>query len=447
MLQRTNRSKPIGAMRHLINIKHRTLLWGFCLGLLGLTTTAGGQPLSELQWQAVRNRPLIQKYRLSLESAQREIAYKRGQFWPILDLGYRANALNEATPFEPKKNSHWGGTISYNLFNGFRDHYNLAAAKHAEKIKAYALAGIAQDLQLSIAIVYLDLFEKKTFLKIVEDQLALIEKRRTDTQSRFEVGLVSKNEVLRLTVEKNEILQKQRQAEANVEKSRNQLAFATNTSIQMNNLLFKEFELLPNIDSFEILKENMLQNRSELKALKATVALLTEDAQAARSGLWPSADIAASYNRFGDDFYPNKYDEYRDENRIQLNLNINLFDGFQKYERIKQKELAVEQARLDLTELENQLITELNNRIIDLNVAKENLTVAQSAIAQAEENVRITEEASKAGVETATDMLNAILNLSTARFNRTSARNNVFRNHFFLQRTIDGFTAEVIEQQ
>lgn len=425
----------------------RLIFCGFLIGLFSMLPAAEGQTLIELQEKAIRNRALIQRYRLALENAQHETRYRKGRFWPSLDVGYRANMLDEATPFESKENSRLGGAISYNLFNGFRDRYDLAAAKQAEKISGYELTGIAQDLQLNIALLYLNHFEKKTFFKIVEDQLALIEKRRADTQSRFDVGLVSKNEVLRLTVEQNEAVQRQHQAKADVEKSRNQLAFATGTDSHSLKFLFNEFDILPEVATIEELETKMLKNRSELNALTTTVALLVENAQAARSGLWPTADIAAGYTRFGDDFLLEKDDQYQDETRIQLNLNVNLFDGFRKYERIKQARLAVAQARLDFTELKNRLLTELKNRYIDLTVARENLAVAQSAIAEAEENVRITEEASKAGVETATDMLNAILNLSTARFNLTASRNSVFRNYYFLQRTIDGFTAEFIEQQ
>lgn len=424
------------------------MMWGsFSIGLLGFAPLVMGQSLSDLQHQAVQNRALIQKQRLALESARREESYQKGNFWPSVDVGYRANALDEATPIESKENSRLGGAISYNLFNGFRDRHDLAAAEYATEAQAYLLESVAQDLQRDIALTYLDLYEKEAFLQIAEDQLALLEKRLADTQGRYEVGLVSKNEVLRITVEKNEALQQQRQALAEVEKSRNRLAFATGAAIELAQLAFSEFESLPQIEPYDTLKTTMLAQRSEINTQKKRLALLEEKAQAIRFALWPTVDIAAGYNRFGNDFLLEKDDEYEDETRIQLNLNMNLFDGFQKYERIKQANLAVEQAQLDLTELENQLSTDLQNRLLDLKVAHENLTVAQSAISEAEENERITEEAFKAGVETATNMLDAILNLSTARFNETTARNNVFRSHFLLQRTINGFPAQPLKEK
>lgn len=424
------------------------MLWGgLLIGLLGLVQPAMGQSLEALQHQSVQNRALIQKYRLALESAQREEAVQKGNFWPTVNIGYRANRLDEATPIESRETSRLGGGISYNLFNGFRDQHNLAAAGHSTEVQAYLLESVAQDLQRDIALTYLDLYEKKAFLQIAEDQLALIEKRLADTQSRFEVGLVSKNEVLRITVEKNETLQQQRRALADVEKSLNRLVFATGAAIELPQLKFFEFASLPQVTPFGTLKTAMLAQRSEIKTLKKRLALLEEKAQAARFALWPTADIVAGYNRFGDDFFLDKDDEFKDEARIQLNLNMNLFDGFKKYERIKQANLTVEQTKLDLTELENLLITNLKNRFLDLQVAHENLTVAHSAISEAEENERITEEAFKAGVETATNMLDAILNLTTARFNETRARNSLFRNHFLLQRSIDGFPAKPFEEK
>jgi len=423
------------------------LFYGLLISWFCWAAPVMGQSLSELHHQAVQNRALIQKYRLALESARREEAYQKGKFWPSVDIGYRANSLDEATRFETRENSRLGGSISYNLFNGFRDRHDLAAAQFDAEVQAYLLESVAQDLQRDIALTYLDLYEKKAFLQITEDQLALLEQRLADTQSRFEVGLIPKNEVLRITVEKNEALQEQRQARADVEKSANQLAFATGTTIDPARLTFTEFGVLPQKESLEALKKTMLARRSEINTRKKRVALLEETARSERYALWPTADISAGYNRFGDDFFLEKDDEYEDETRIQLNLNMNLFDGFQKYERIKQAKLDVEQARLDVAELENRLTTDLQNRLLDLNVAHENLTVAQSAISEAEENVRITEEAFSAGVETATNMLDAILNLSTARFNETTARNNVFRSHFLLQRAVNGFPARPIDGQ
>ncbi len=440
---------PAPADLSTVSYRKQILHFVFCgllVSLLFVTSPVMGQSLSDLQHEAVQNRALIQKYRLALESAQREEAYQKGNFWPAVNLGYRANSLDEATPIESRESSRLGGAISYNLFNGFRDQHTLAAAKHATAVQSYLLDSVAQDLQLDIALNYLNLYEKKAFVRIVDDQLALIEKRLADTESRFEVGLVSKNEVLRITVEKNEVLQQQRQAAANVQKSRNQLAFATGSPIKIDPLPFTEFSTLPSISAFDAFKTTMLENRSEINAQKKKLALLEEKAKAVRFALWPTADISAGYNRFGDDFFLDKEDPYKDETRVQLNLNMNLFDGFQKYERIKQARLVVDQAKLDLTEIENQLLTELENRFLDLGVAHENLTVAQSAISEAEENVRITEEAFNAGVETATNMLDAILNLSTARFNETTARNSVFRNQFLLQRTIDGFPAQPIKE-
>lgn len=424
----------------------RFVFCGLLASLLFVVAPAFGQSLANLQHEAVQNRALIQKYRLALESARREEAYQKGNFWPTVDIGYRANALDEATPIESKENSRLGGAISYNLFNGFRDQHNLAAAQYATQTEAYLLESVAQDLQRDIALTYLDLYQKKAFLLIADDQLALIKKRLTDTQSRFEVGLVPKNEVLRIIVEKNEALQQQHRAIAGVEKSRNRLAFATDAAIELAQLTFSEFASLPQMEPFDALKTAMLSQRSEINALKKRLALLEEKAQATRFALWPTADITAGYNRFGNDFFLENDDEYKDETRVQLNLNMNLFDGFKKYERIKQANLAVEQTRLDLTELENLLTTDLQNRLLDLQVARENLTVAHSAISEAEENERITEDAFNAGVETATNMLDAILNLSRARFNETIARNGVFRNHFLLQRTTNGFPALPIEE-
>lgn len=69
----------------------------------------------------------------------------------------------------------------------------------------------------------------------------------------------------------------------------------------------------------------------------------------------------------------------------------------------------------------------------------ENVTVAQSSIEQAKENLRITRMSYKEGLEKESDLLDAITNLSRAKYNYVAAKGEVFANYFKITRAVEGF--------
>jgi outer membrane protein TolC len=65
--------------------------------------------------------------------------------------------------------------------------------------------------------------------------------------------------------------------------------------------------------------------------------------------------------------------------------------------------------------------------------------VARTGITQAEESLRVVELAFEEGVETATEVLDAIYFLSRARTNFITAKRTVFLNYYQIMRTIEDF--------
>jgi len=118
-------------------------------------------------------------------------------------------------------------------------------------------------------------------------------------------------------------------------------------------------------------------------------------------------------------------------------VTMNLFDGFAKYAGISKARLAAQEVRYQINELKLSLSTELHNTYLDFQVSVENLDVARVAISQAEENLRITDAGFAEGVETATDVLDAVLFLSRARQNLVNARSRVFLDWFRLLRMVE----------
>ena len=110
-----------------------------------------------------------------------------------------------------------------------------------------------------------------------------------------------------------------------------------------------------------------------------------------------------------------------------------------KYSRTAQAREQSRKIGYDLRELENNLKALLKNTILDLNVAFDNLEVAESGRAEAQENLRVTDLSFSQGLSTSTEVLDAIFNLSRARFNKINAYTQVFENDFRMKRLVETF--------
>ncbi len=394
--------------------------------------------LTELQQQALQNRKVIKKYQATLDISDMDESLAKSSLYPSLDVSYSANALDESNAVENRENSVAIGSITWNLFSGFQDRYNIQSAQLSKKAAELKLHGIKQDIQLNVALRYLTTYTRKANLKVAQDSYTTLGKIYRDAENRFNVGLIKKNELLRFKVDLDNAVITQKKAQAELDKSVRMLQREIDGKVNSTLLAYNEFAQLPSLGENSAYEAEMLKNRSELRALQELAQAAKAQAKAAYGSMLPRLDLASSYRKYNDDFEPggNAADE---EIRTQLTLSMNLFDGFGKYRRVGKAKRLEDSLRYDLAEMECDLKTQLQNLFLDYAVSSENVGVAQSSIEQAQENVRITRMSYQEGLEKESDLLDAITNLSRARYNYVTAKSEVFANYFKITRAIEGF--------
>lgn len=413
-----------------------------CLLLMVFSTEAISKSLAEFQQQAVANRELVAAARTRLEQSSLDVKIGKSPFLPSLDLGYKANRLDESSTFENESNSELRGTLSLNLFSGFKDRYQLASARQIQLAREYELQTVIEDLKLAVAVRYMAIYTNRQTLVVAEDQLSLLKKRYEDAVYRNSVGLIKRNDVLKFKVEMDDAFLVREKARAEVAKSINLLQYEIDAKVAAVSLDFAEFEEIPRLQAPAHYHDLMARHRSEIKALEMVLAARQETAKAQWAPYYPSLNLSAGYRHYGDDYIWGMHtDEGEEEARLQARVDLNLFDGFRKGHTVKRYELNVRRARLDLAELKQLLTTTLDNSLLDYEVSLKNLSVARTGITQAEESLRVVELSFEEGVETATEVLDAIYLLSRARTNYIAAKSTVFLNYYKILRTIEAFPA------
>ncbi|TKB25552.1 TolC family protein [Desulfopila sp. IMCC35006] len=396
--------------------------------------------LAGMQKLALNNRQVISQYMTSLQQSEKDITLAQGGYYPSVNIGYTANSLNEATPLgEARENSVVAGSISWNIFSGFRDKYNVQSAEKQRQVAEYQLEGIRQDVQLNVALAYLTVSERWANRQVAETAFQTLEKVYRDGESRFQVGLIGRNDLLKFRVDYDNADITLKAADAGLKKSVNGLARQVGSEIKLADLDFADFKNLPSSVNKDEYLHKMLVARSEIKALESVIDANRARSTAAKSGYYPKLDVVGSYSNYSDNYINSSGSSKDEEYRAQLVLSMNLFQGFTTEASVARAKLATRSAQYELDELKNGLVTELNNLYIDFEVSLENVGVARRSIEQAEENLRITQLKYNEGLERESDLLAAITNLSRAKYNHVAALQTAFLNNFKLIRMVDGF--------
>lgn len=400
-----------------------------------------GANLVELQQQALENRPAVEGARLNLERRRQNEEIARSAYYPSVDLSFSHTRLDEDSAYEDSSNSTAAAAVTWNLFAGFRDKYILQAAGQLRNAESARLQGVRQDIQLRVAQRYLSIFDRQASLQVAQDSYTTLLKTYQDAENRFAVGLLKKNDLLKFKVDLDNAVITRQKAAAELSKAVHLLQREVGADVELGQLSFDEFQQLPKLAAREDYEEKMLQIRSEIKALEELGQAAAASELAEKASYYPRVDLSSSYRRYDDG--PADDDEFR----TQLVVSINLFDGFSKQNRLSRAKLESLAVGHELEELKSDLKTALENLFLMYQVATDNVEVTGNSIKQAEENVRVTKLSYQEGIATESDLLDAIANLSRARYSYVAAKRDVFANYFDIIRAVEGFTAYSVKQE
>jgi outer membrane protein len=411
----------------------------FLLAILLLPQVVSAISLEEMQQAALEDRALVKRSLTEIEKSVENIRIARSGYYPELDVGYRAYALDEATTSENTENSIITGEVSWNIFSGFKDKYSIKSAETLQGVENLKLKTVEQNIQLEVALKYLAVFNQQARLKVAQDRNETLRGLYLDSKNRFEVGLIDQNSVLKFKVDYNNADLTVKSEQANLEKAVFELSRQVGREIGFDQLDFAEFQTPPKLDYQGDLEQTMLSRRSELKVLEGLAEAAEYQVSVQYGDYYPEFDLVGRYAR-ADDSLLNSQGEFNDEElRAEFIMSYNLFRGFSDEAEIARAKADVRSLRYDLNELQNDLTTELNKLIVDYEIALDNVDVAREDIAAAEENVRITELKYKEGLQRELDLIDAVSNLTRAQSNFVAVVRSTFENYFRIIRMIEDF--------
>ena len=127
---------------------------------LVMAAPALGADLADLQKIALENRQVVRKYMANLEASGKNVTVARSSYYPSVDVAYTSTWLDEGSSFQNRESRVLTGQVSWAIFSGMCDKYNVQSAKLLQVAETFKLHGIKQDIQLNVALGYLAIYHQ-----------------------------------------------------------------------------------------------------------------------------------------------------------------------------------------------------------------------------------------------------------------------------------------------
>ena len=342
--------------------------------------------------------------------------------------------------FGTRHNMIGNATVSQLIFNGSYI-VGLQSAKVYLQISENAKIKTNQEIREMVVNAYGNVLLAKESIAILEKNKTNLEKTLNETSQIFKNGLIEEENVEQLQITLTTI----KSAQENIKRQKviatNMLKLILGITIEkeliltenLNNLALNNvnFELsttpfqVENSIDFKI-QENLVQSKKLLLLLEKSNAL-------------PS--LAAAYN-FGYNAFGNQFQFFTNNQRwlnfsnVGLSLNVPIFSSLGRSARTQQAKIALEQAKTQMTQVEQSLKLQFEKAKSDYEYSLEQLNTTKSSLTLAERIENKQQIKLKEGLSSSFDLSEAQRQLYATQQNYLQAMLDVINKKASLEKII-----------
>lgn len=308
------------------------------------------------------------------------------------------------------------GTISatMNLFDGFKTRNQERADRYSlEAANAY-LEKARKDIDIQIAIRFLECLSKKSMVDVANAQLEVSQKLCQRAATLVEEGKrpISELKDVEASVASDEYT---------LAKAKGDLVLSLTELAQMLNL--------PSVDDFDVAPfdensatptsidyEGVIERWPSIVAAKQSIEASKAQVKVARSGYYPTLTFEGyvktyyvnmfhtniGWGGFGKQFFDNNLNEV-----VGLHLSIPIFNRFQTRSNIRTAKLNLAEQQLALDDARQNMRSEIQKAYTNVKVAFDKLGSAQKAVDAAAVSVSFEQDRYDAGRSSVFDLINA----------------------------------------
>ena len=355
----------------------------------------------------------IKEYNESLKGAK--TAYN-----PTFDLDYSYDSKDDARSTQTTHDSTFNATLSYNLFNGFSDQYNIKSAKKSLLSTRYSYEAAKHDIVLRVKDDFINFLKNRRNTIVQQNAVKLFQKQYDDSKNFYEQGVrVALNNLLEVEIELLQAKQKLLKSKSAQKVAKEELFNTIGLRVDEN---IDEVEIVENENVLDTFNTNDLSNRNEIKALKMYKESLFSSKKSVKGNYYPKVDASLEHKRYGDEVGLNEKDgSYEPQNVGTITLSWNLYNGGKDESDMVVYRHQISQVNSQIDEMELKIDLQYTKAKEQYILTSENLKISSKALTQSRVNYEIVDNRFKEGVSTSKDLIDANYLLTQAQVNYYSA--------------------------
>lgn len=395
--------------------------------------------LDEAIERAMTHSPVIKKSQSDLRYSQSNILKAKAAFHPTLNAGYTWRDVDNTTAFSDSPAYNYNLTAKYNLFNGFADNAMVNASQLETDSHHLLVIAKQKDVMLNVTNAYMMHLKAKKAVETQQEEVKSLDRSYKDAYIRYEQGMIAKNELLLIDVERLSAEQRLVNSMSDVVRTKDNLGRVIGITIDKSENISDISGDVKLLESIDFLLQSTLNNRSELKALYKQHKAREEEYVASMGNFYPSIDLQGEYlvNDKSLEFNGSTV-QHKDQLTTTVNISWNFYNGRSDE---AQRLGVLEKVNGILADIESMKL-ELRYQIIDAYeayiVAKHAQDVTARAKESAQENFRITKDRYDYGQVDTLTLLKTQSDLTAAK----NAHNNAYYNLYISLASVKRISGE-----
>jgi outer membrane protein TolC len=317
-------------------------------------------------------------------------------------------------------------SLTQPLFTGFKVLTAYRLTKLGIDVAKISKVQEELDLILKVKQAYFNILGAQKAADVATQAIKRVEAHLNVARNFYEVGMITKNQVLEAEVNLAAALQASIKAENFILISKSSLNTLLRRSLQApieveDILKYKPFKH----DYGSCLKQAM-KERPEIHAVMHRIKIAEQQVRLSRGDYYPTVALSANHYRQGDTYVAQGsevLDDY-DSWDVTVALTWDFFQWGKHLNSVQKSKTDLAKAHNALDQVKDGIGLEVRQSYLSMKEAEKNIAVTRKAIESAEENLRISEERYRAQVGTTTEVLDASTRLASVRFDYYSALYN-----------------------
>ena len=348
-------------------------------------------------------------------------------------------------PFAVENQFQNGINITQMLFSGSV----FASIKGAERLKLAFQRGVDRQEQLLVDQVRQTFYQTllaQEQAKVALQSVARTQRTRNETARRVSQGVAPKFQRLSAEVQlanlQTQLVQIQNQSASTLDNLKFTLGIPIEQPVQLRGALeaddYNPYRMISVQDAFSL----AVERRPDLEQAHLNIELRKIDKNISRSDYLPHLSTFANFSYIGsvpdsrtfttsdsddpfsfsvgeNDFFSSSY--WQPSVNVGFRMTWNLFNGFRTSAQVQQRQIAVERAEIELTQLQQAMRLEIETALRDLETAQQRILSQQKNVTNAELNYSYASTRLREGVATSLEERDASDQLDQSRLNYLQA--------------------------